>query len=270
MLGYLSKFVLQMLPTISATVIGAFIVATWINPKTPPDPAKIASQAQQAAKAPQTAEPSTQEAAATQSEVEAEAKSADTKPAETKPAEDSKPVKAAKGADTIRIIPIVRQATPATDVAASAPETGPATDERKDAERKDANELARAAIQRLRGGSEPVRAAEEAVKPAAPATVRVQQVRLAPEAPQALPSTPVASAPPLPPAVSISTVRYPQGDAADAAALGQPQRLTPPGEIPTERAPLNLQASNRIGQNPSLADDFLSATKSFFRAITPQ
>ncbi|CAN0476064.1 unnamed protein product, partial [Phaeothamnion confervicola] len=34
MLGYLSKFVLQMLPTISATVIGAYIVSTWINPKT--------------------------------------------------------------------------------------------------------------------------------------------------------------------------------------------------------------------------------------------
>ncbi len=49
MLGYLSKFVLQMLPTIAATVIGAYIVTTWINPKTPPDPAKVA--AQQAAKA---------------------------------------------------------------------------------------------------------------------------------------------------------------------------------------------------------------------------
>ena len=46
MLGYLSKFVLQMLPTISATVIGAYIVSTWINPKTPPEPAKIAAKAQ--------------------------------------------------------------------------------------------------------------------------------------------------------------------------------------------------------------------------------
>ena len=41
MLNYLSKFVLQMLPTISATVIGAYIVSTWINPKTPPEPAKV-------------------------------------------------------------------------------------------------------------------------------------------------------------------------------------------------------------------------------------
>ena len=43
MLSYLSKFVLQMLPTISATVIGAYIVTTWINPKAPPEAAKIAA-----------------------------------------------------------------------------------------------------------------------------------------------------------------------------------------------------------------------------------
>ena len=35
MLSYLSKFVLQMLPTITATVIGAYIVSTWIKPKAP-------------------------------------------------------------------------------------------------------------------------------------------------------------------------------------------------------------------------------------------
>jgi hypothetical protein len=45
--------------------------------------------------------------------------------------------------------------------------------------------------------------------------------------------------------------------------------MSPPGEIPVARNPLNLQASARISENPSIADDFLSATKSFFRAITP-
>jgi len=45
--------------------------------------------------------------------------------------------------------------------------------------------------------------------------------------------------------------------------------MSPPGEIPVARNPLNLQASARIPENPSIADDFLSATKSFFRAITP-
>ncbi len=134
-------------------------------------------------------------------------------------------------------------------------------------ERKDANELARAAIQRLRGGSETARVSDEPAKPAASA-VRVQQARVAPEPLQASPLATVA--PPLPPAVSIASPRYSQVDVADQAAPGQPERLTPPGEIPTVRQPLSLQASHRVGENPSFADDFVSATKSFFRAITPQ
>ena len=65
MLKYLSKFILQMLPTISATVIGAYIVATWINPKAPSEQAKIAARSpQQAAKAAPTPVQPAQEAAA--------------------------------------------------------------------------------------------------------------------------------------------------------------------------------------------------------------
>jgi hypothetical protein len=175
-----------------------------------------------------------------------------------------------KGPDSIRIIPIVRPSPASSDMPATvpapvvAPETAAVSDERKDA-----NELARAAIQRLRGGAETARAPEEAAKPAATA-VRVQPVRATVEAPQALPATSLASVPPLPPAVAISAPRYPQGDTADPSSLTQPDRPSPPGEIPTTRAPLNLQASHRVAENPSLADDFLSATKSFFRAITPQ
>lgn len=260
MLGYLSKFVLQMLPTISATVIGAYIVSTWINPKTPPDPAKIAARAQnqQAAKA----SPAASEPVVVATPVEEKS---------TETAEPAKPVKAASGADTIRIIPIVKERAPAADALASAPAAVPALDPAAAAERKekDANELARAAIQRLRGGTETARVAEEPAKPAAVAP-RVQQARAAPELPQPLPAATVASAPPLPPAVTIAAPRYPQDDSADRASPGQSDRLAPPAEIPAARAPLNLQATHRVAENPSLADDFLSATKSFFRAITPQ
>jgi hypothetical protein len=257
MLGYLSKFVLQMLPTISATVIGAYIVSTWINPKAPPDRTRISAQSQPPAKAPPAA-----------SEPEVVAAPVAEKSAET--AEPAKPVKAASGADNIRIIPIVKERAPVADALASAPTTVPAPEaaavaERKEKE-KDANELARAAIQRLRGGAETARVAEEPAKPAAVAP-RVQQVRAAPELPQPLPA--VVSAPPLPPAVTITAPKYPQDDSADRAAPGQSDRLAPPGEIPAARAPLNLQATHRVAENPSLADDFLSATKSFFRAITP-
>jgi hypothetical protein len=246
MLGYLSKFVLQMLPTISATVIGAYIVATWINPKTPPEPAKVA--AQQTPKASHGTEP---DAATTEANAEAVK-------AEETASEAAKPVQAA---DRIRVIPIVKSSdTPA------AVETAPTTDERKDT--KGANELARAAIQRLRGGSQIQRTADEPTKPVA-AEVRAPLVRTAVDAPQMVPAMTLTAAPSLPPAVTIAAPRYPQVDAADAAA--QPERLTPPGEIPAaERQPLNLHASHRVAENPSFADDVMSATKSFFRAITPQ
>jgi hypothetical protein len=271
MLNYISKFVLQMLPTISATVIGAFIVATWINPKTPPEQAKIAarSQDQRTAKvATASVQPAQEAQAAESSEAKpfeakpVEAKPVEAKPVEAKPvdtAETPKPAKSAGAPDKIRIIPIVKQPAQTAETPpapASAPEPTVAAEERKDA-----NELARAAIQRLRGGTETARATDEPAKPVAP-QVRTQQVRVAPE------QAPAAVAPPLPPAVSIASPRIAPGENPDQAT--SLERMTPPAEIPAARSPLNLQASNRVAGNPSFADDVLSATKSFFRAITPQ
>ncbi len=259
MLGYLSKFVLQMLPTISATVIGAYIVSTWINPKTPPSAASIAVQSRQTAKAsPAVSGPEVLAAPA-------EEKSTDA-------VEPARPVKAASGSDNIRIIPIVKERAPVTDTVAGAAAAVPALETATAAERKekDANELARAVIQRLRGGTDTARVAEEPAKPAA-VVPRVQQARAAPEQPQQpLPAATVAAAPPLPPAVTIAAPRYPQDDGVDQTSSSQSNRPSPPAEIPAARAPLNLQAAHRVAENPSLADDFLSATKSFFRAITPQ
>lgn len=271
MLNYLSKFVLQMLPTISATVIGAYIVSTWINPKVPPEPAKVAARVQEPAKAdPAEAEPAKAPSVAaqeTQSAQEASAEpAAETKPAEAKPVETPKPVKAVSVPEKVRVIPIVKQANETSTASVQAPEAASA-EERKDANRdagKDANELARAAILRLRG-SETARAADEQARPVV-STVRVQQTRAAPD----VAPPPVATvAPPLPPAVSIAAPRIAPGDGADQTAATTPDRMSPPAEIPAARNPLNLQASARI-ENPSIADDFVSATKSFFRAITPQ
>jgi hypothetical protein len=254
MLNYLSKFVLQMLPTISATVIGAYIVATWINPKTPPDPAKVAAgtQGQQAAKAaPAPAEPAR----------EATAEAVEAKLAETAP----RTAQTANAPDKIRVIPIVKQPEQAPEAAATSPAAAPEATAAVE-ERKGANELARAAIQRLRGSADTARATDEPVKPIV-SPVRTQQVRAAPEA-VAQPSTAAAVAPPLPPAVSITSPRFAPTDSPDQAAY--PERMSPPAEIPTAHNPLNLQASHRVAESPSIADDFLSATKSFFRVITPQ
>jgi hypothetical protein len=271
MLGYLSKFVLQMLPTISATVIGAYIVSTWINPKAPPEPAKVTARAQEPAKTePAKSEPAKVTPTAAQEAQPAQEASAEpaieTKPAEAKPVEIPKPVKAASAPEKVRVIPIVKQQANETSTASiQAPEAPPA-DERKDVNRdtaKDANELARAAILRLRG-NETARAADEPAKPVV-STVRVQQTR----SPDLAPAPVATVAPALPPAVSIAAPRIAPGDTADQAAATSPDRMSPPAEIPAARNPLNLQASARI-ENPSIADDFVSATKSFFRAITPQ
>ncbi len=267
MLGYLSKFVLQMLPTISATVIGAYIVTTWINPKTQPDPAKVAAR-QAPMAAPAADELAAPDVPVAPAPVAKSAEAAETsKPAETIKTETGKPAKAASTSDGVRIIPIVKQPAATADLPASAPASVSAAEPAAAAdERKDANERARAALQRLRGSSETARVAGEPAKPAVSA-VRLQEVRVAPEP---SPASPLATvAPPLPPAVSIASPRYSQIDVADQVAPGQPERPTPPGEIPTVRQPISLQASHRVGENPSFAEDFVSATKSFFRAITP-
>jgi hypothetical protein len=244
-----------MLPTISATVIGAYIVSTWINPKTPPEPAKVAARAQEPAKTepaktepakaePAKAEPAKAEPAAAQEAQPAQEASlepaAETKPAEAKPVESPKPVKAASVPERVRVIPIVKQQANETSTASiQAPEAASA-DERKDVNRdagKDANELARAAILRLRG-NETARAADEAAKPAVSA-IRVQQARAVPDV------APPTVAPPLPPAVSIASPRVASGEGADQPAA-YPDRMSPPAEIPAARNPLNLQASARI------------------------
>lgn len=250
MLNYLSKFVLQMLPTISATVIGAYIVATWINPKTPPEPPKVAA--------------SSQEQQPTKPTAAHEAVPAAVQPAQEEAAEPtSEAAKAAGETDKVRIIPISKQPVQTTE--APAPASTAAADANTAAEeRKNVNELARAAIQRLRGNPETART-DEAAKPVA-AAIRAPQGRVVSE-----PAQPAATiAPPLPPAVSIASPRFAPEQGTDQDPAVYPERMSPPGEIPTARDPLSLQASHRVAENPSFADDFVSATKSFFRAITPQ
>jgi hypothetical protein len=251
MLGYLSKFVLQMLPTIAATVIGAYIVTTWINPKTPPESAKIAAGAsrQQTAKVAYPAGQPAQDAAA--------------QPAETVPTGADAQAKAASAPDTVRIIPIVKQPQSSPETAVSVLAATPPVIAATADERSDANALARAAIQRQRSGAEAPRAADEPSRPVAPA-VRPQQTRSAPEG---QPPAVATVAPPLPPAVTIAPLRSPQAEAGDQVASERP---TPPAEIPQLRNPLSLHASHRVAENPSPADDFLNATRSFFRALTPQ
>jgi hypothetical protein len=116
--------------------------------------------------------------------------------------------------------------------------------------RRDANDLARAAIERLRGNNEGSPRPQEAA--------RVQEVPR------------VASAPavqPLPPPIVVATP-----PAQASARLDDPLRPTPPADIPPPR-PLDLRADASepaARDHTTVADDMLSAAKSVFQAVLPK
>src|SRR5689334_4842959 len=84
MVKYLSKFVLEVLPSLVATVVGAYIVAHYINPRAEtPKPAVVAT-------APAGEVKDATEATGTVDGKSADAKSGDTKPADAKAKDEAK------------------------------------------------------------------------------------------------------------------------------------------------------------------------------------
>ncbi|HEY4819675.1 MAG TPA: hypothetical protein VIH62_02450, partial [Xanthobacteraceae bacterium] len=150
-------------------------------------------------------------------------------------------------------------------------------------EHRDANDLARAAIERLRGltadtsprAPEVARAPDAARIPDAPHVVYAAPI----ESPRAVPAPAVR---PLPPPIMVSTpAREPFDPAAgspqgrppyDAARNDDPHRPTPPADIPVSQ-PLDLRAE-AIEPLPkerrNVAEDVLSAAKSVFHAVLPK
>jgi hypothetical protein len=135
-------------------------------------------------------------------------------------------------------------------------------------ERRDANDLARAAIERLRGvhdGSP--RAQETARVPDPPHVVSASPVRPLP--PPIMVSNPTAQTFGSSPGSSQMTPPY-SGGIDDSA------RLTPPADIPVASPPsppLDLHAeaeqpSRRV--HTTVAEDVLSAAKSVFHAVLPK
>jgi hypothetical protein len=181
--------------------------------------------------------------------------------------------------------------SPAAPVAAVAPaapvETAVAPDERRDA-----NDLARAAIERLRANGE--------TSPRAPETARAHETPRAANAPvvanapviaPAVTNAPViANAPaaavnapalrPLPPPIMVSgaPAGEPHGHAPSQARppyaeAVDPNRPTPPAEIPLSR-PLDLRAEvaepSVRERATAAAEDALSTAKSIFHAVLPK
>jgi hypothetical protein len=239
-----------------------------------------------------------QEKTDAKAEAKADAKP-DTKSADTK--SDVKPAESpAEGADQrrhaavsrekekIRVIlpspvqPVESSATPVTPApvetaTAAAPVETAAVPE----ERRDANDLARAAIERLRAnhGETSPRATETARAPEAPKVARAPTVASAPV---------VTNAPalrPLPPPIMVSgsSAGEPFGQASSGHAPSQarppyaevidPNRPTPPAEIPLSR-PLDLRADvaepSVRDRATAAAEDALSTAKSLFHAVLPK
>jgi hypothetical protein len=132
-------------------------------------------------------------------------------------------------------------------------------------EHRDATDLARAAIERLRASEGP-RSAEAS---------RADQSRIVTAAPQISPVRP------LPPPINVSTP-LPDGTlgAGNPAYTGSVQinsRMTPPADIPEPppARPLDLRADR--GGDPTLKDqvsnvaqDMVSAAKSVFHSVLPK
>ncbi len=288
MLKYLSKFTLDVLPSLLATVIGAYIVNHYINKPDAPVAAVVSTaepkaEAKTDAKTPETS-----------SDVANMEKSAD-KPAETAsiPPDTRRHQAATREKTVAKTVPAPQPSAPAVVPVVAAPSVAAAPNPVPPAEaaapatpveeHRDANDLARAAIERLRGltadtsphAQEAARAPDAARVPDAPHVVYAAPV----ESPRAVPAPAVR---PLPPPIMVSTpAREPFDPAAgssqgkppyDAARNDDPHRPTPPADIPASQ-PLDLRAEAiepLPREHRNVAEDMLSAAKSVFHAVLPK
>jgi hypothetical protein len=312
---YISKFAMDIFPSVAATIIGAYIVNHYIATKPAANtPAAAVSTAQPQAEA----KPAPEEAAKAGSKAPETAadiaslpepgikakgiseKAVIEKTAAEKPIVVEKPAEksADKPAETASIPAATRRhqptpqprekavakavaapVPPAASVSApivAAPATVPAPPVEAaivPEERRDANDLARAAIERLRGANEGSPRAQEAARvPDAPRTQ---------DPPRVVAASPVR---PLPPPILVSTPTAQTFDSSRAsqmkppyaARIDDPSRPTPPADIPAalpSAPPLDLHAeaeeTSRRGHT-TVAEDVLSAAKSVFHAVLPK
>lgn len=311
MLKYISKLTMDMLPSVAATIIGAYIVNHYIVSKPAAD-APVAAAVSSVD--PKKADPASgdvanipaagvrakgikalfeksapdkaiaEKAAAEKSGAEKSREKAaeksqeqsDDKPAETAsiPADTKRSSAAPREKTAIRTIPLAVQPAASVVAPAAVPANPPPTVEATIAPDRDANDLARAAIERLRasnGGS-----------PRTPETPRV--VSTPPQASPQQASVPQAGIPaavrPLPPPIMVSAPpseesfgSSPTPSNSVAARIDDPRRPVPPADIPPAR-PLDLRAIQpsdpSAQEHHNVAEDMLLAAKSMFHAVVPQ
>jgi hypothetical protein len=327
---YISKFAMDILPSVAATIIGAYIVNHYIvtkpganapvaaavsstepkaEAKVAPDGAKAAETSADVANIPEPgvkakgiSERSVLEKSAIEKPPEKSADKAEKpadkaekpadKPAETAsiPVETRRHQPAPREKAIAKAVPApVQPSAPVAAPVVAAPTTAPAVEAAiAPEEHRDANDLARAAIERLRGASDGSPRAQEAARIPDPARV--------PDTPRVV-AAPVGSAPvvaappvrPLPPPIMVSTPTPETFNSAAgsseirssypaAAGIEDPRRPTPPADIPSSpspasRPPLDLHADAREPpprEHTTVAEDVLSAAKSVFHAVLPR
>jgi hypothetical protein len=317
MLKIVSKFAMDILPSVIATIMGAYIVNHYIVTKPAPavvavSPADPRAETRTGAKATEAKADVKESAVGSLPQPGVTAKGISEKAmleqtAAEKPAVVEKPVVAEKPmeksadkpaetaslpADTRRHTPAPREKVVAKSVAVPVPPPNPAVAAAPvvaapaaeaaagPEEHRDANELARAAIERLRGTGDVSPRPQEATR----VTEAPRVIQAAPPA-----AAPVASTPairPLPPPIMVST---PAGDAfnaptgstpARAAGIDDPRRPTPPADIPEASPSLSLpipgpldlraEAEPQRREHTNVAEDMLLAAKSVFHAVLPK
>lgn len=291
MLKYLSKITMDIFPSVLATIIGAYIVNHYINAKAVDAPvASVVSPADPKGKPAETSAvpgPGVTARGFSEKAVEkvetrpVESKSADAKSVETK-ATETKPAEAANAASephhhapTLRekvIAKIMPTRTPAPSPApVAAPPAAPAEAAAPAAseEHKDATDLARAAIQRLRNAQEGAPRVQETTARASEPPRAAEPVRTVAE--------PSPAVRPLPPPITVSSPApetLPANPPYASAVRADPNRPIPPADIPLQPAPpVDLRADAAIAaprERANVAEDVLSAAKSVFQSVLPK
>jgi hypothetical protein len=294
MLKIASKFAIDIIPSVIATIIGAYIVNHYIvsKPTDAPTAAVVSPATPKKADVANVPEPgvrakgiseksvidkSNTDRATVEKPVEKPAEKAADKPAETasippdtrRHPTNSREKTVAKVApdktSTEKAAP-EKPVVPVIEPVVSAPTTAPAV-EAAIAPDRDANDLARAAIERLR-------ATPDSSRPSESSSVRLPDPPRVVTATPAAPITPAPSLQPLPPPILVST---PLAESAQprpsSAGRDDPRRPTPPADIPDPR-PLDLRADAIPDQPPkrehtNVAEDVLSAAKSMFHSVLP-
>jgi hypothetical protein len=279
MLKIASKFAIDIIPSVIATIIGAYIVNHYIvsKPTDAPTAAVVSPATPKKADVANIPEPGVRAKGISEKSVidksnidRATVEKPVEKPAD-KPAETASiPPDTRRHPATPREKTVAKTApqpvVPVVEPVVAAPTTAPAV-EAAIAPDRDANDLARAAIERLRATPDSSRAQESSSSVRLPDPPRV--VTTAPAAPTA----PV-SLQPLPPPILVSTPSVESAQPRPSSAgRDDPRRPTPPADIPDPR-PLDLRADAVPDQPPprehtNVAEDVLSAAKSMFHSVLP-